>query len=307
MEDILALRLFLAIAEAGGFARAARRLGLTPAAATRKVAALEAELGMRLFQRSTRRVSLTEQGEHLRAHAQRILDSVDEARDALRGTRTRPAGRLRVMCRAGLGRHFIVPHLPAFRARYPEIAVGLELNDSGLLDIVAHGCDVAVSIGHLADSSLVAKRLAETDSQIYVSPAYLAVHGTPGTPAALAEHACLTMAAESGTTTWHFSAGATRYAVPIRAAVAVNDADALMSCARAGLGFIMVADWFARDDVVQGSLVPVLEAFQVEPRGTPINLLYPSRSFLPSKVRAFADFYAECARRRFALPAQAEG
>lgn len=303
MDDIAALRLFLAIAETGGFARAARRLGLSPAVASRRMAALEAELGLRLFQRSTRRVSLTEQGALLRVQAERIIDTLDEAREALRGQHTRPAGRLRVMCRAGLGRHFIVPLLAEFRATYPEVTVGLELNDTGVLDIVTHGCDVAMSIGQLADSNLIARRIAETDSQIYASPSYLARHGTPVNPDDLAGHACLTMAAESGSTTWQFSSATRRYAVTFRAPIAINDADALMSCARADLGFIMVADWFARDDVRRGTLLRVLHEYQVEPRGTPINVLYPSRSYLPLKVRAFIDFYAERARQRFGPPA----
>jgi len=302
MNDVLALRIFLAIAESGGFARAARRLGLTPAVATRKMAGLEAELGVRLLQRSTRRVSLTEQGALMRVHAQRVIDTLDEAQEALRNAHARPAGRLRVMCRAGLGRHFIVPLLPEFRALYPDVAVGLELNDSGLLDIVAQGCDLAMSIGQLADSNLIARRIAETDSQIYASPGYLAAHGAPATPDALAEHACLTMAAAAGTTTWQFSSATERYSVSFRAALAINDADALMSCARADLGLIMVADWFARDDVRRGTLVPVLRDYQVEPRGTPINVLYPDRSYLPLKVRAFIAFYAERARQRFDVP-----
>lgn len=302
MDDIPALRLFLAIAESGGFARAARRLGLSPAFASRKMAALEADLGMRLFQRTTRKVSLTEQGALLRAHAQRIIDTLDEAREALQSAHARPAGRLRVMCRAGLGRHFIVPLLPEFRALYPDVAVGLELNDSGVLDIVAHGCDLAMSIGQLADSNLIARRIAETDSQIYASPGYLAAHGAPATPAALADHACLTIAAATGTTTWQFSSVTERYSVTFRAAIAINDADALLSCARADLGLIMMADWFARDDVRRGSLVQVLRDYQVEPRGTPINVLYPERSYVPLKVRAFIDFYAERARQRFGAP-----
>ncbi len=299
MDDILALRLLLAIADSGGFATAARQLGLSPAVATRKMAALEAALGMRLFQRSTRRVSLTEQGAVVRQHAQHVIDTLDEAGEALRGVQAKPTGRLRVMCRAGLGRHFIVPLLPAFRAAFPEVSVGLELNDTGVLDIVAHGCDIGVSIGHLKDSNLIARRIAETDSQIYASPAFLAAHGAPTTPDDLVGHDCLTMSAASGTTTWQFSLRGSNYSVAIQSAVSVSDADALMSCARAGLGFVMVADWFARDDVRQGKLVQVLAHYQVEPRGTPINILYQSRSYVPLKVRAFIDFYAQAAVQRF--------
>ncbi len=299
MEDILALRLLLAIADSGGFARAARQFGLSPAVATRRVAALEADLGMRLFQRSTRRVSLTEQGALVREHAQRVVDALDEAREALRGASAHPSGRLRIISRAGIGRHFIVPALPAFRAAYPDICIGLEMQDSGPLDVLARGCDVAVAIGQLADSNLVARRIAETDSHIFASPGYIATHGSPATPDALREHACLTLSAATGTTRWLFSRGRQRYDIPLEAAMAIGDADALMACARAGFGCVMIADWFAREDVNAGRLVRVLADYQVEPRGTPINLLYAGRSYVPLKLRAFIDFYAAEARRRF--------
>ena len=223
MEDILALRLFLAIAETASFTQAARRLSLTPAMASRKMAALEAELGQRLFLRSTRRVSVTEHGAFLRRHAQRVIDAVDEAGEAMRGALARPSGRLRISCRAGLGSHFIVPYLAEFRASYPEVSVGLELVHERLADLMLSGCDVAITIGHPAASNLVARRIAEIDSQIYASPAYLARHGTATSPQELEQHACLTMSAITGTTTWKLSRTGTRYEVPIRSTPAIDN------------------------------------------------------------------------------------
>lgn len=299
MEDIPALRLFLAIAETSSFTQAARRLALTPAVASRKMAALEARLGQRLFLRSTRKVSLTEYGAFLRQHAQRVIDAVDEADEAMRGALARPAGRLRISCRAGIGSHFLVPYIAEFRATYPEVTIGLELVHDRLADLMASGCDVAVTIGHLQDSNLVARRIAETDSHIYASPAYLARHGTPRTPTDLEDHACLTMSAITGTTTWKLSQGAMRYDVPIRSPIAIDDADAVLSCARADLGIILFADWFVQSAVRSGALVRILADYQVEPRGTPINLLYQSRSYVPLKVRAFLDFYADKAAQHF--------
>lgn len=305
MEDILALRLFLAIAETSSFTQAAQRLALTPAAASRKMAALEAELGQRLFLRSTRRVSMTEHGAFLRQHAQRVIDAVDEAGESMRGALAQPAGRLRISCRAGLGSQFIVPYLVEFRASFPQVSVGLEFVHDRHVDLMASGCDAAVTIGHLADSNLVARRIAETDSQIYASPAYLARHGTPTSPQDLEDHACLTMSAVTGTTFWKLSRDEIRYEVPIRSPLAIDNADALLTCACAGLGIILFADWFVKPALRAGTLVPILSEYQVEPRGTPINVLYQSRSYLPLKVRAFIDFYGAKAAQHFAVETQA--
>lgn len=299
MDDIPALRLFLAIADTSSFTHAAKRLALTPAMASRKMAALEAELGQRLFLRSTRKVSLTEHGAFLRQHAQRVIDAVDEADEAMRGALARPAGRLRISCRAGLGSHFIVPYIPEFRAAYPDVTIGLELVHDRTSDLMASGCDVAITIGHLQDSSLVARRVAETDSHIYASPDYLARHGTPRTPADLERHACLTMSALTGNTTWKLSKGGIRHDVTLRSPIAIDDADAVLSCACAGLGIILLADWFVQRAVQSGLLTRILADYQVEPRGTPINLLYQSRSYVPLKVRAFMDFYADKAAEMF--------
>lgn len=299
MEDILALRLFLAIADTASFTHAARRLALTPAAASRKLAALEAELGQRLFLRSTRKVSLTEHGAFLRQHAQRVIDAVDEASEAMRGALARPAGRLRISCRAGLGGYFIVPHIGEFRALYPEVTIGLELIHDRQADLMATGCDVAVTIGQLQDSNLVARRVAETDSHIYASPDYLARHGTPATAQDLEEHACLTMSAVTGSTVWRLSKGGVRYDLPLRSPIAIDDADSVLSCACAGLGIVLLADWFTQAAMRRGELVRILDDYQVEPRGTPISLLYQSRSYVPLKVRAFMDFYADKAAHMF--------
>lgn len=299
MEDILALRLFLAIADTASFTHAARRMSLTPAVASRKLAALEAEIGQRLFLRSTRKVSLTEQGALLRPHAQRVIDTVEAANEAMRGALARPAGRLRISCRAGLSRYFIVPHIPEFRALYPEVTIGLELIHDRQADLMATGCDVAVTIGQLQDSKLIARRVAETDSHIYASPAYLARHGTPSTPQDLERHACLTMSAVTGTTTWRLSKGGVRHDLMLRSPLAIDNADSVLACACAGLGIVLLADWFTQGAMRSGELVRILEDYQVEPRGTPINLLYPSRSYVPLKVRAFMEFYADKATHLF--------
>jgi DNA-binding transcriptional LysR family regulator len=300
MKDLESLRLFLAVAEEASFSRAAHRLRLSPAAATRRIAMLEDELATRLFTRSTRHVGLTEAGWLLQEHARGIVEAVELAEDALRASGARPSGHLRVFARAGLGRHIVVPCLAGFRAVYPEISISLEMTESRILDLHGTGCDVGISIGHLEDSNLVARRLAETDSLLFASPEYLAGRGCPMHPDDLARHDCLTINAAEGGATWHFSRGDERCEVRFRAPVAINDADALMAAARAGLGIVMVADWIAVEDLARGVLQAVLTEFQVEPRGTPITALYPSRSYLPLKVRVFVDFIAAYCAERFA-------
>jgi DNA-binding transcriptional LysR family regulator len=166
-------------------------------------------------------------------------------------------------------------------------------------DLVSSGSDVGVTIGQLHDTALIARRIAETDSHLFASPDYLARRGVPRVPEDLAAHDCLTLAAATGMTTWVFSRGRTRHDVAIRAPVAVNDPDALVNCACAGLGVLMIADWLARPLVGAGRLVRVLCDYNVEPRGTPINVLYQSRSYVPQKVRAFIEFYSEKALEQF--------
>ncbi|MCP5198885.1 MAG: LysR family transcriptional regulator [Gammaproteobacteria bacterium] len=300
MKDIDTLRLFLAVAEEGSFARAAQRQHLSAAVATRRIAALEAEFGVRLFSRSTRHVGATPEGLLLVEHARGIVAAADAASEALQTSDAAPSGHLRVLARAGLGRHIVVPYLGEFRARYPAVTISLELTEARVLDLHARGCDVGVTIGHLDDSGLVARRLVETDSLLCASPDYLARRGVPRLPDDLSHHDCLTIQAADAAATWHFSREAERFSVRFQAPVSISDADALLGCARAGLGIVMVADWLAADDFTRGSLVRVLPGFQVEPRGTPINALYPSRAYLPRKARAFVEFLVEKCAARFA-------
>lgn len=292
MNDVGTVRLFLAVAEENGFARAARRLQMSAAQATRKIARLEAELGTRLFTRSTRKVALTEDGTAFRAHAGRIVSAVDETLEAMHANASRPHGRLRVSCRTALGRRIIVPYLHEFRSRYPDVSVGLELTDSSV-DILAEGIEVGIDIGHLEDSSLVAWRLAETDSVLCASPDYIQRHGMPRHPRDLEAHECITINAVTGTRTWRFSRGRESATVRIKAALAVNDVDGLMICACSGAGIVMVADWLPQEELRTGALVQILPDYQIEPRGTPITALYPSRVYLPQKARVFIDFVGE--------------
>lgn len=292
MDDLAAIELFLAVAEEESFTGAARRLGISAAAATRRIAALEDTLRTRLLARSTRRVSLTAEGEVYREHAIAIRDAVRHSHEALREFDATPRGRLRVTSRSSIGLRLIVPFVCEFKTRYPEVSLGLELSDQPI-DIVAEGFDVAIAMGHLNSSSLVAKTLAVTDSLICASPDYLARHGTPVEPNELKTHECLSFQARSGRNTWKFSRGSQRTDVRIEAKVAINNGEALKQLALDGLGIVLVTDWLVREELESGELVQLFKDYAIEPVGTPITALYPTRAHLPRKVRAFLDFLAE--------------
>tara|TARA_R110002096_G_scaffold16991_19_gene58507 strand:+ start:10882 stop:11784 length:903 start_codon:yes stop_codon:yes gene_type:complete len=292
MDDLAAIELFLAVAEEESFAGAARRLGISAAAATRRIAALEDTLGTRLLARSTRRVSLTAEGEVYREHAHAILDAVHHSHEALREFDTTPRGRLRVTSRSSIGQRLIVPFVCEFTARYPQVSLGLELTDTPI-DIVAEGFDVAIAMGHLSSSSLVAKTLAVTDSLICASPDYLARRGTPRDPGELKAHECLSFQARTGRNTWKFSQPGRRTEVRIEAKIAINNGEALKQLALDGLGIVLVTDWLVREELESGALVQLFADYAIEPVGTPISALYPTRTHLPRKVRVFLDFLAE--------------
>jgi DNA-binding transcriptional LysR family regulator len=301
MEDIESIQLFLAVAEEESFAGAARRLGVSTASATRRIAALENSLNTRLLARSTRRVSLTAEGEVYRDHALSIVEAVEHSHDALRDFDSTPRGRLRVTAPSSIALRLVVPHICEFRACYPDVSLGLELSDTPL-DMVAKGFDIGIRIGHLESSSLVAKILTVTDSLICASPDYLERYGHPNDPRALKDHACLSFQARSGRNTWKFSKGNCATDVRITAKIAINNGDALKALALDGIGIVMVADWMVSEELKDGSLVRLFPNYTIEPRGTPITALYPSRSHLPQKVRVFLDFFAAKAK---GLPAPA--
>ena len=292
MEDIESIKLFLAVAEEESFSGAARRLGMSATGATRRIAALEESLNTRLLTRSTRKVSLTAEGEVYREHASAIIEAINTSHEALQDFDAVPHGRLRVTSHDSIALRLIVPYICEFRACYPEVSLGLELTDNPS-DIVARGSDVAIVIGRLESSSLVAKTLAVTDSVVCASPDYLQRHGHPADPRKLKDHQCLSFQARTGRNTWKFSKGAQRTEVGITANVAVNNGEALKQLVLDGLAISMVTDWLVQDELKDGTLLRLFADYAIEPQGTPVTALYPSRTHLPGKTRAFLDFFAD--------------
>jgi DNA-binding transcriptional LysR family regulator len=285
--------------EAGSFAAAARRLGVTPSAVSRRIATLERELGVPLLARTTRSLRLTNDGQAFHERCLRILEELREARDAMARARRKPSGLLRVDAPLALGRQVLAPGLPEFLERYPEIRLDLTLRDQ-LVDPIAEGLDLVVRIGALADSSLIARRLGASRVVLCAAPRYLRRHGTPRRPADLARHACLGYLSDGRPRAFRFVSEGRTHAVDIAGPCHVNDGDVLRQLALAGRGIVALFDFIVAGDLVSGALVPVLAE---HPSTTwPIHALYPKNRHLVPKVAVFLDFlvalYDPSRRRR---------
>src|SRR5712664_3652751 len=225
MDRIDAMQAFVAVADLKGFAAAARKLALSPPAVTRLIAALEERLGGRLIMRNTRSVTLTDAGARYLERARRILADVEEAELAAEGERTRPSGRLVVSAPVGFGRLHVSPVMSAYLKRYPDVSGELRLEDR-IINLVEDGIDLAVRIGHLADSSLVARHVGEMRRIVVASPAYLKRHGEPKTPQAIASHATIQFGASAVMDEWRFVEDGREFRVKVTPRLSTNSAAA---------------------------------------------------------------------------------
>lgn len=284
------LQAFVRVAETGSFSEAARRLGLSKSMISRQVSALEADLGVRLLHRTTRSLSPTEAGRAYLERCQRILADLEDANLQVSRLQAVPRGKLRVSAPLSFGIGHLAAILPGFLERHPEIELDMNMTDRHV-DLVEEGLDVAVRIGRLADSSLIARRLAPIRRLAAAAPAYLERRGIPQTPSDLIHHDCLThgvmVAAE-----WRFTGIDGRgYEVGVHGRFHADNGDVLRVMALAGLGIVMLPSFFLGDDIRAGHLVPVLDGF-VPLDGT-LNAVYPHSRHLSPKVRAFVDYLAE--------------
>lgn len=280
------LDLFVQAAAAGSLSEAARRLGLTPMSASRRLAALEMSLGVRLMHRTTRAVALTPEGEAFFPHAQAMLETAAAARESVapEGRRT-VTGLLRITAPAAFGRKIVAPLMPGFLSQHPELRVDLQLTDS-VVDIVAAGIDVAIRIGRLRESSLIARKLAPNARVLVAAPAYLQRQGTPRTIEDLSRHEGLTL---SGMTHWPFETASGRIReVRVAGRFTSSSIEALHEACVGGQGLALLSTWDVRDELRSGSLVEVrLDA--AVPQEFAVWAVYPSARLLPAKVRAFID------------------
>ncbi|PIF74555.1 DNA-binding transcriptional LysR family regulator [Variovorax sp. 54] len=287
MDSFSGLESFVRAADLQSFARAGRDLGISASAVGKNVARLEAQVAVRLFHRTTRQVRLTAEGAMFHERCRRILDELGDARAMLQDAVATPRGRLRVSLPT-IGYRFLLPILPAFKARYPEIELDLDFNDR-LVDVVAEGVDVAIRSGELVDSQLVARRLGPFSFVLAASPAYLAQHGVPRVPADLARHSCLRYKFVTGGKIEDWDLPGLPPQLP--PGLVCNNMEAMLGAAVAGLGIAYMPDFLARDALRRGELQRVLAPHLVR-RGQ-FSALWPSSRQLSPKVRAFVDFASE--------------
>ncbi len=295
MDQLLAMKVFTRTAERGSFSQAAEELDLSRAAVSAHVAALEKHLGVRLLNRTTRRVSLTAEGSDYLRRCRRILDEVQDAEETLRGSRSRPQGLLRVDVPVAFGRYLLLPALPEFTRRYPAIDLDVRLNDR-VVDLVAERVDVALRVGALQQAGLVARRVAHMNIVTCASPTYLADHGEPQTPDELRGHRLLAITpASGGSPEWNFAAPYTGKRLKLHFAMQFNSAEAPIIAAAAGLGITRTPDLLVAEYVGRGELQLILGKYAIP--GPPISLVYPSAGHQSPKVRVFSDFAADLLRR----------
>jgi len=283
--DILSLRLFLRIAALGGVTAAAQDLSLSPASASARLVKLEETLGIRLFNRTTRSVSLTTDGEAFLPYAQQIIETLETGLSAVKGQGAEAEGLLRITMPGSFGRMYIIPALAEFHARHPLVSLDLRLSDA-VLDVVEGAYDLIIRNAPLVDSSLIVRKLASDRRILVASPTYLERHGTPSRPEQLAEHKCVSLA---DATRWTFENGQT---VSVPQSFAIDDGEALRQMLELGLGIGIKSVWNASESLKSGLLVEVMPEFPLVTNSA-IWLLYPSRRIIPPKVHAMIDFLLE--------------
>lgn len=289
MDRLTAMAVYAAVCDANSFAGAARRLGLSPPAVTRTVVALESHLGVRLLQRTTRSLHLTEAGTRYLEHVRRVLTEVDTAEEIARGEQERPRGRLVISAPLIFGRMHVAALVRRYLTTYPDVIAELQLNDRNV-NLVEEGVDVAIRMGALDDSSLVARRLGTTRRVVVASPAYLAARGRPTTPADVEAHDTISFGPTHASGDWLFvdpqeSSRELRIAITPR--LATNSGDAAIDYAREGGGLVRALHYQVAPHIAAGELEIVLPDFERAP--SPIHALYPSARLLPARVRAFVE------------------
>jgi DNA-binding transcriptional LysR family regulator len=284
------IRAFVRVVERQSFSAAAQELALTPSAISKLVARLEDRLGVRLLHRTTRRLSLTSEGELYFARARQIVADIEEAEAEVARTRAAPRGRLHVNTSNAFAAHHLAPALPAFLAHHPDITVELSVTDR-VIDLVEDYADVTIRIGRLPDTTLSARKIADTSRVICASPSYLAQHGTPQAPAELAKHVCISLAVGEATR-WPFRTprGIEQFNIPAR--VTSDNAEVVLRLALDGAGIVRLGDLLAGEPIRRGLLVPLLrEAHYAEPIA--LSAVYLAGRHRTPKVRVFLDFLIE--------------
>jgi len=281
------IAVYTAVVDGRGFTAAAKRLGHTPSYVSKEITKLEARLGVRLLNRSTRSISLTDEGRAYFDHCRAIVESAQEAEsDAMRGQAV-PSGTLRIAAPVSFGLSHLRHILPSFMRLYPDIEIETEFNER-LIDLVSEGVDVAIRIGRLRDSSLVARKLGDFRGVVVASPSYWENYGRPSHPNDLKSHKCISYSYMPEPTVWEFNDSGEKIRVHVDLLAKCNSAELETSLAVAGVGVTRLPLFVCEEEVSAGKLEIVLEDFEQEPMG--LYAVYPHRSYTPAKVRCFVEF-----------------
>lgn len=299
MDSFSDLNLFALVARNRNLAAAARELGVTPPAVSKRLAQLEQRLGVRLVNRTTRRLSLTPEGELYLANGSRILDELSELEQLVTRSRAEPTGLLRVNASFGFGRAYIAPAVSEFVERFPSMKIQLQLTERPL-SLQEEGFDLGIRFGEVPDVRINARLLLKNRRIVCASPAYLEQHGKPSAPHDLTHHACIVLREnESAYGTWHFSRGKRAETVKVDGALSSNDGSTVLRWALDGRGIVVRSQWEIDGHIARGELVPLLVEWALP--NADIHAVYLERNRLSAKLRTFVDFLGDYLRNALAV------
>ncbi len=292
MNKLQAMEVFVQVVDAGGFTRAAENMQLPKATVSNLIQSLETALAVKLLHRTTRQISVTADGAAYYERCLRILADVREAEESLSRTRLSPSGRLRVDAPSALARDMLIPALPDFFTRYPDITLELGCSDRPV-DLIEEGVDCAVRGGALGDSTLIARRIGALNFTTCAAPSYLARYGVPQHPRDLVRHVCVNyFSAKTGKVyDWDFTRDGERIQLPLPSLVALNDSNAYIAAGLAGLGVVQMSTFALDDYLADGRMVQILSDWSTDP--VPIHVVYPQNRHLSAKVRVFVEWVAD--------------
>jgi DNA-binding transcriptional LysR family regulator len=294
MDSFSDLAFFTLVMKHGSLAAAAQEMGITPPSASKRLAALEARLGVRLLNRTTRRIGLTPEGEIYLVEGRRVLADMDALERAVAGARAAPRGLMRISATLGFGRRQVAPALSSFAKAYPDIEIQLHLGDKPV-NLVEQGFDIAIRFGEVADAGLTARKLAFNQRVLCAAPSYLRQAGVPQSPRELQQHSCIFLReSDEPFGQWHLRSGARAETVKVRGPLSSNDGDCALSWALKGHGILMRSQWDAAPYFRSGRLQPILEDWTLP--AADIYIVYPNKANLSAKTRVFSDFMLETFR-----------
>lgn len=289
MDRLRELEVFVAVADAGSFAKAGRRMRLSPPAVTRTIAALESRLGARVFQRTTRSLALTEVGRRFLERARRVLGDLEAAQKEAAGESTTAQGHLTVTASVTLGRSAVAPIVCAFLERHPRVSVSLLLLDR-ITNLVEEGIDVAVRIGALPDSTSIARRVGSVRRILVAHPDYLAEHGKPTEPSDLRRHSIIAFTGLMPDREWRYFSGGRNHGIALTPRFEINDGPAAIAAAERGDGITLALSYMVAESLRKKRLVSVLDEYALP--AVPVHLVHPENRLIQPKLRAFVDFAA---------------